>query len=107
MAKHRASFWATTAASAATTLALIALMVGLVTLSWGQSGEVPHWPTYLGLGLVACLVVPLTAVSGLIAAGGFIALRRDSLETKGEPYAQASPREATSRFPIAALRVVL
>lgn len=106
MAKHRVSFWATTAASAAT-FALTALMVGFVTWSLGQSGEVPHWPTYLGLGLAAFLIVPLTAVSGLIAAGGFIALRRDSLEAEGRPYAQSAPREAMSAPVFAAMRIVL
>jgi hypothetical protein len=107
MAKHRVSFWATTATSAAITLALTALMVGLVTWSWGPSGEAPHWPTYLGLGLAAFVIVPLTAGLGLIAAGGSIALRRDSLETKGKPYAQSAPREATSAPLFAAMRVVL
>src|SRR5262249_30645586 len=107
MAKHRVSFWAATAAFAATTLASTALMVGLVMWSLAQSGEAPHWPTYLGLGLAAILIVPLIAVSGLIAAGGFIALRRDSLEAKGRPYAQPAPREATSAPLFAAIRAVL
>jgi hypothetical protein len=107
MAKHRVSFWATTAASTATTLALTALMVGFVLWDWGQSGEAPRWPTYLGLGFAAFLIVPLTAASGLIAAGGFIALRRDSLEAKGRPYAQSAPREAMSAPLFAAMRAVL
>ena len=82
-------------------------MVGLVMWSWGQSGEAPHWPTYLGLGLATFVIVALTAVSGLIAVGGSIALRRDSLETKGRPYAQSAPREATSAPLFAAMRAVL
>jgi hypothetical protein len=57
--------------------------------------------------LAAFLIVPLTAVSGLIAAGGFIALRRDSLEAKGMPYAQSAPREARSAPLFAAMRAVL
>src|SRR5262245_57086144 len=104
MAKHRVSFWKTTAASAAAMFALMALMGGLLTWGWSWPTETAPWAAYLGLGLAELLIVPLTAVSGLIAAGGLIALRRDSLETKGEPYAQSSPREATSSFPIAALR---
>ena len=107
MAKHRISFWRTTAASAAAALALAALMAALLAWGWSWPTEAAYWAPYLGLGLAELLIVPLTAASGLIAAGGLIALRRDSLETKGKPYAQSSPREATSSFPIAALRVVL
>jgi hypothetical protein len=104
--KHRVSFWMTTAASAAAMLTLSALIAGL--LAWGWSGATEMgWATYLGLGLAALLVFPLTAAFGLIAAGGLIALRRDSLETKGKPYAQLYPREATSTCPIVALRAVL
>jgi hypothetical protein len=87
--------------------ALTALMAGLLAWGWSRPTETTYWAAYLGLGLAELLIVPLTAVSGLIAAGGLIALRRDSLETKGEPYAQSSPREATSSFPVAALRAVL
>jgi hypothetical protein len=106
MAKHRVSFWRTTAASAASTIALMTLMTALLAWGWSWPTEAAYWGPYLGLGLAELLIVPLTAASGLIVAGGLIALRRDSLETKGKPYAQSSPREATSS-PIAALRVVL
>jgi hypothetical protein len=88
-------------------LTLTALMVGLLAWGWSRPTETAYWAVNLGLGLAELLVLPLTAVSGLIAAGGLIALRRDSLETKGQPYAQSSPREATSSIPIAALRAVL
>jgi hypothetical protein len=88
-------------------IALTALMAALLAWGWSWPTEAAYWAPYLGLGLAELLIVPLTAASGLIAAGGLIALRRDSLETKGKPYAQSSPREATSSFPIAALRVVL
>src|SRR5215831_6171866 len=107
MAKHRVSFWRTTAASTAAMFALTALMAGLLAWGWSRPTETADWAAYVGLGLAALLIVPLTTASGLITAGGLIALRRDSLEAKGKPYAQSSPREATSSFAIAALRAVL
>jgi hypothetical protein len=107
MAKHRLSFWKTTTASAAAMFVLMALMAGLIAWGWSLPTEAASWATYLGFGLTALLLVPLTAALGLIAAGGLIALRRDSHETKGKPYVQSSPRETTSSFPIAALRAVL
>ena len=105
MAKHRLSFWKTTAAFVAATLALTALMAEL--LAWGWSWQSPYWATYLGLALAVILIMPLAAVSGLIAAGGLIALQRDSLEAMGQPYAQSSPREAASTFIVPALRALL
>ena len=104
MAKHRVSFWRTTVASAAAMFALTALMIGL--LAWGWSAT-PYWATYLGLALAVILIMPLAAVSGLIAAGGLIALQRDLLEAVGQPYAQSSPREAASTFIVPALRALL
>jgi hypothetical protein len=82
-------------------------MVGLVAWSWGRTGEAPYWAAYLGFSLAALLIAPLTAASGLIAAGGLIALRRDSLEAKGMPYAQSAPHEATLPPLIAAMRAAL
>lgn len=105
MAKHRVSFWRTTAASAAAMFALTASMAGL--LAWGWSWQSPYWATYLGLALAVIWIMPLAAVSGLIAAGGLIALQRDSLEAVGQPYAQSSPREAASTFIVPALRALL
>jgi hypothetical protein len=107
MAKHRVSFWKTVTASAAAMFALMALMAGLLAWGWNLPTGAASWTTYLGYGLAALFIVPLTAASGLIAVGGLIALRRDSRETKGQPYAQASPREATPSLPIAALRTML
>jgi hypothetical protein len=107
MAKHRVSFWWTTAASGATTLALTGLMVGLVAWVSGQSGEVPLLAIYIELALAELLIAPFAVASGLIAIGGLIALRRDSLEAKGRPYAPSAAREATSVPLTAALRAVL
>jgi hypothetical protein len=106
MARHRLSFWATTAASAAIALALTALMVAIIEWGLGQSGKAPYWVTYLEVGFAELLIMPLTAASGLVAAGGLVALRRDALEAQGMPYARSTPREATV-FPIAVMRAVL
>lgn len=106
MAKHRLSFWWTTATSAVATLGLTALMLGFMALGRGQTA-VPYWVTCFGLGLAALLILPLIVASALIAAGGIIALRRDALEAKGMPYASSTPREATPLPVTAAVRAVL
>jgi len=61
---------------------------------------------HLGLWLAILLIMPLAAASALTMAGGVIALRRDSLEAIGKPYAQSVPLEATSTFLISVLRAV-
>jgi hypothetical protein len=107
MAKHRLRFWRTTAVAAAITLALTALMIELPAWSWGHLGEAASWVTYLGCCVAALLIAPLAVASGLVVAGGLVALRRDSLEAMARPYAQSVPREATRASLIAALRAVL
>jgi hypothetical protein len=105
MPKHRLSFWRTTAASATATLALTALVIGLVAWVLRQPGGAPFWAGCLCSSL-AVLIVPLTAVSGLVAAGGLIALRRDALEANARPYQPSAPREATPGLLIGAMRAV-
>jgi hypothetical protein len=107
VSRHRRSFWKTTAASAATTVVLAALMIGPVASGWSQPSTVPSWAVYLGLCLAALLIAPLAVMSGLATAGGLIALRRDSLEAKGRPYAQSAPREGVQTLLTTAMRAVL
>jgi hypothetical protein len=106
MANYRLSFWTSTVAAAAITLALMALMLALAGWAWGRPGEVLSWAALLGVSIAVLVIAPFTAVLALVAAGGFIALGRDSLEAKGRPYVQPAPREATPSPLVALLRAV-
>jgi hypothetical protein len=107
MPTHRLSFWTTTASSAVVALALSALMVWVVAWGWSRPAETALWPTVLGLGLAELVILPIAALSGLVATGGLVALWRDSLEAKGLPYAPSAPLEAPPTRPFAAMRSAL
>jgi hypothetical protein len=104
MLDYRRSFWTNTVAAAATTLALLGLMLALAV--WGWPGEVPSWAAFSGLCLAVLVIAPLTVALALVAVGGFIALRRDSLEARAVPYVRPTPREATPSPLVAVLRAV-
>lgn len=106
MTNHRLSFWKTTAASAAVALVSVLLLAGLLVWVWASLGEARFWAACLVCILAVLLIAPLIIVSGLVATGGFIALRRDSFEARGQPYAQPAPRETTPHFLVAAIRAV-
>jgi hypothetical protein len=106
MAKHRLSFCRTTATCGAATVGLTALTIGLISWVLRQPGGLSLWTTYLLSSLVVLLTVPLVAVSGLAAAGGLIAVRRDSLEEEARPYASFAPREAKPSLLVGAIRAV-
>src|SRR4051812_708423 len=91
MADYRLSYWKTTVATAVA--ALTAMIVVLVLgLAWTRQG-VGSWVAHVWFGAVMLLTGLAMAWLALVATGGLIALRRDALEAKGQPYAQGGRRE--------------
>jgi hypothetical protein len=90
-AEYRSSFWKT--AAAAGVIALVGLTLVGVVLAWAW-----NQPASLSLVPLAGLAIGLIALgtggAGLVSAGALIALRRDSLQGSGQPYAHQGRREA-------------
>jgi hypothetical protein len=90
---HRRSYWKTII------LALVASAVLLALASVAMRGALAAdaaWPA-AGLRLVAAIVLaPAGLTCLLIAAGGLMSLRRDTLEASGRPYGLPHPRKGVS-----------
>lgn len=93
MAEYRSSYWKTTAATAATAIVGVALLLAPLYLERTLEGVLP-WAAWVGIGIAVLLIGLVTAWMGLVAAGGLIALHRDALEAEGRPYAQGARRES-------------
>lgn len=90
MADHRKSYQKTiVAAFAVTAIALLAagLLLALPLLT--------QFPTAVGV-VAAVVCFGLAAFAAWTASGGMIALRRDVLEARGQPYHSAEPRERSA-----------
>jgi len=90
MDERRRSYWKTT-------LAALVAAVGCAVVAGVAGVGISVDAASMALRAVEFGAVVVAAVLGLwtllVAAGGFIALRRDTLETKGVPYAPLAPRE--------------
>jgi hypothetical protein len=102
---HRASYWKTAVSAALLALAGFAVMVWFLFVR--QMVQRP-WSTHVILfGLMGgfALLCGETA-TGLVLAGALISLRRDSLESRGVPYA-GRPREWHGGFVVRVFRALL
>ncbi len=54
------------------------------------------FPLPLATVLLSLLCLTIAAFAGLVAAGGLIGLRRDTMELKGQPYYSGQPRECSA-----------
>jgi hypothetical protein len=53
-------------------------------------------PLRLATELLSLLCLAIVALAGLVAAGGLIGLRRDTIELSGQPYYSGQPRECSA-----------
>src|SRR5258708_17626195 len=74
--------------------AILSLLLAIISLSFTGQGIA----TRSFLLLLSLLSVALGSLSGLVALGGIIALRRDTLERAGRPYFSTRPRERSPGF---------
>jgi hypothetical protein len=88
MLSHRNSYARTVAAAALA--CLLAVVVGIALLVW--SSAVPQ-PLAILLSMLSLAVATL---GGLVATGGLIGLRRDTMELRGNPYYSGKTRECSA-----------
>lgn len=93
MTNPRISFWKTTSIATASALSGIAVLLAGLGLGWTRFDTL-SWFAYFVLGAALLFIGLITAWLILIAVGGMIALRRDTLEAQGRPYAQYARRES-------------
>lgn len=96
MDDHRRSYWKTVV------VASILAAGGTFVLGWLLWTAQPV--VAVGIGLASGALV---GWASLVVAGGLIALRRDTLETLGAPYATREPREWVAGPLVGAVRAVI
>ncbi len=104
MLEHRRSYWKTAASLALLVLAESATVIWLITEK--QMAQKPWLPLIIAIWCTCGLVLvcgEVVTVLGL--AGALISLHRDSLETRGLPYA-GRPREWHGGFIVRGLRAL-
>jgi hypothetical protein len=92
MSPSRLSAWKTSISAAFAMVASTAVCLWLargVTNSNGQWRPVPR----VGAAVLMVAAISMGVWLALVLTGGMIALRRDSLEARGTPYAPGEPRE--------------
>ena len=84
MTEHRRSYWKTVILATLASAFLLALAGTLIVASaaGARSWSLPGWIPVVG----AALALPPAATCLLVAIGGLLCLRRDTLETRGKPY---------------------
>lgn len=102
---HRASYWKTAVSAALIAFAGFAAFVWLIVVE--QIVQRP-WPPHVILFWLVGGFVLLggETATGLVLAGALISLRRDSLESRGVPYA-GRPREWHGGFVVQGCRALL
>ena len=84
MTLHRRSYWKTVIPALIASAMLVGMVIALIAaavLARGWSGI--GWILW---GAAAFLVIPAAGACVLVAVGGLISLRRDTLEGRGRPY---------------------
>jgi hypothetical protein len=97
---YRRSYWKTVVAGLGVAAGALAALVILAAVVPPRLGSSVAW-----LGWAVAVVFAAAAAAGatLVASGGLIALRRDTLEARGIPYATGVPREWLPGPAVAAL----
>ena len=105
LTEHRASYWKTAVSAALLAFAGFAAVVWFIVVR--QIFQRP-WSTHVVmLGLMGGFVLLCgETATGLVLAGALISLRRDSLESRGVPYA-GRPREWHGGFVVRGFRALL
>lgn len=93
MTEQRGSFRKTVMAVAVVVLASVAFaaLLEVLAAARGQGVTLASWIVVWGLVVVALLVA---LWASLVATGGLIAMHRDALEERGQPYGSFARREA-------------
>src|SRR5690349_4281697 len=92
MTGHRKSYQRTLLAAAF--VAVMAVAVGVASL---VLAALVSFPLFVA-GTFAALCFALACAAAWTAAGGLIALKRDTLETRGQAYYSTKPRERQPGF---------
>jgi hypothetical protein len=85
MTAHRRSYWKTVVLATLASVILLVLSGALAAQAVvaGQAWNTMVWGAWV-VGIL--VVVPPLAVCLLVAIGGMLSLRRDTLEERGRPY---------------------
>ena len=101
MSNYRGSYRITTLAALIT--AIVSLVLAIISLlAWGEAFE-----KRLFLLVLSHLCLALGSLAALVALGGAIALRRDTMERAGRPYFSKRPQERSPGFVLRLRRRVL
>ncbi|MGH7688594.1 MAG: hypothetical protein ACREN3_03240 [Gemmatimonadaceae bacterium] len=93
MTEQASSYRKTVVAAVAVTLAAVFAVCVMAWLGVRRAPEMtPLW--WIAWGIVTATAILMAKWASLVAAGGFIALRRDALEELGRPYASSARRES-------------